>query len=122
MKSWVGRVNQLKEKLGQMPDQKIPELQFLTDQDWLDAVRPIRQLKTETDYGQALSALRSAAKGEFAGALQNALRNYAQASNGQLPTDLSQLKPYFGSAIDDSVLQRYELTQSGMVTEKATPL
>jgi len=54
--------------------------------------------------------------------LQTALHNYAQAANGQLPTDMSQLKPYFASAVDDSVLQRYEFTQPGTVSEKNTPL
>jgi hypothetical protein len=122
MKSWLSRVNKLKAKLGQMPDQKIPELQLLTDKDWLDAVRNTPQLESETAFGQALSALRNSAKNEFAATLQNALRDYAQASNGQSPTDLSQLKPYFASSVDDSVLQRYEFTQPGLVTEKATPL
>jgi hypothetical protein len=122
MKSWLGRVNQLKAKLAQMPDQKIPELQFLTDQDWLNSVRDAKRLDTEPALSQALSALRNTAKGEFAGMLQTALHNYAQAANGQLPADMAQLKPYFASAVDDSVLQRYEFTQPGTVSEKNTPL
>jgi hypothetical protein len=121
MKSWLDRVDKLKAKLGQMPGQRIPEFQFLTDQDWLDAVRNTRQLTTETDFGQAFAALRNSAKSEFATTLQNALRNYSQAANGQPPTDLSQLKPYFAASVDDSVFQRYEFTQPGMVTEIATP-
>ena len=122
MRSWVSRVNKLKERLGQLPDQKIPELQFLTDQDWLDAVRDIKHLDTEADSSKALSALRNSARNEFAGALQNALRGYAQAGNNQAPTDLAQLKPYFASFVDESVLQRYEFAQPGMVTTKASPL
>jgi len=121
MKSWMERVDTLKAKLGQMPGQRIPEFQFLTDQDWLDAVRNMRQLTTDGDFGQAFAALRTSAKNEFATSLQNALRNYSQAVNGQSPTDLSQLKPYFASSLDDSVFQRYEFTQPGMVTEIATP-
>ncbi len=122
MKSWLERVSRLKEKLGQMPDQKIPELQFLTDVDWLDAVRKIKQLETDADFSQALSALRVAAKDEFAHTLKNALGNYGQANNGQFPADWSQLQSYFASPMDDSLLQRYELTQTGTVIEKATPL
>jgi outer membrane murein-binding lipoprotein Lpp len=122
MKGWLERVSRLKEKLGQMPDQKIPELQFLTEVDWLDAVRKVKQLETEADFSQALSALRISAKDEFAHMLQNALASYAQANNGQSPVDWSQLQSYFASPIDDSLLQRYELTQTGAVTEKATPL
>src|ERR671925_209700 len=39
MKSWLSRVNRLKEHLERTPGQKIPELQFVTEQDWLDAAR-----------------------------------------------------------------------------------
>jgi hypothetical protein len=122
MKSWLDRVKKLKENLAQMPDQKIPELQFLTDQDWLDAVRKIKQLETDADLGLALSSLRNSAKDEFAHMIQNALSSYAQANNGQSPSDWSQLQSYFASPVDDSLLQRYELTPTGTVTEKTTPL
>jgi RNA polymerase sigma factor (sigma-70 family) len=122
LKSWLDRVKKLKERLGQAPDQKIPEFQFLTDQDWLDAVRKTKQLETDSDFSQAFTALRSAAKNEFAAAVQNALGSYAQANNGQLPADFSQLKPYFASSVDESVLQGYEFTQPGTVTEKSASL
>jgi hypothetical protein len=38
------------------------------------------------------------------------------------PADFSQLKPYFSSSVDDSVLQGYEFTQPGTVTEKTGSL
>jgi RNA polymerase sigma factor (sigma-70 family) len=121
-KSWLTRVNQLKQRLGQMPGQTIPELQFLSDQDWFNAVKDSKQLKTDGDFAQAFSVLRASAKSEFAGMVQGALRGYAQANNGQPPTDLSQLQPYFASPADASVLQRYQLAQTGVVTEIPTPL
>ncbi len=122
MTSWLVRVKKLKDRLGQFPGQSIPELQFLTDQNWLGVVKNRPQLETDADFDKALSDLRSAAKGEFASMAQNALRSYAQANNGQSPSDMSQLQPYFASSIDGSVLQRYELAQPGTVTEKASPL
>jgi hypothetical protein len=122
VKSWLDRVKKLKERLAQMPNQSIPEFQFLTDQDWLDAVRKPKQLETEADFAQAFNALRSAAKNEFAATVQDALGSYAQANNGQFPSDFSQLKPYFGSSVDDSVLQNYDFTQPGTVTEKTGSL
>jgi hypothetical protein len=121
-KSWLTRVNQLKQRLDQMPGQTIPELQFLTDQDWLNAVKESKQLETDADYAQALSTLRISAKSEFAGMVRSALLSYAQANNGQPPTDLSQLQPYFASPVDASVLQRYQIAQSGVVSEIPTPL
>jgi RNA polymerase sigma factor (sigma-70 family) len=122
MKSWLERVKKLKERLAQTPEQKIPEFQFLTDQDWLDAVRKTKQLETDADFSQALSALRDSAKREFATIVQGALHNYAEGNNGQLPTDMSQLQPYFASTVDDSVAQRYEITQPGTVSEKTGSL
>jgi RNA polymerase sigma factor (sigma-70 family) len=50
---WMERVNSLSQRLDQVPD--IPELQYLTEQDWFDAAR---EADLETDDG---SARRSAA-------------------------------------------------------------
>jgi hypothetical protein len=122
MRSLVDRVKKLQEKLGQMPDQRIPEFQFLSDQDWFNAVKNIGQPETDADIAHALTALRTSAKDEFANIVQSALRGYAQANNGQSPAEMSQLQPYFTSSVDGSVLQRYQLTQPGTVTELATPL
>jgi RNA polymerase sigma factor (sigma-70 family) len=122
MNSWLERVKKLKEKLAQAPDRAIPEFQLLTDQDWLDAVRDVKQLETDADYDKALDELRGAAKREFSSSTQNALHAYAQANNGALPTDFSQLQPYFATALDDSILQGYEFTQAGTVVSKSGSL
>ena len=120
MRSWVDRVTKLRTKLAQAPERRIPEFQFLSDQDWFTAVSK-SALETDAEVNQAMSALRTAAKDEFAGTVQSALRSYAQANNGQAPSDLSQLQPYFGSTVDSSIFQRYQMGQSGTVTEVATP-
>ena len=52
-KSWLARVSQLKERLQQTPGAKIPEFQFLTEQDWLNAAKG--DLNTDEDYRRALS-------------------------------------------------------------------
>jgi RNA polymerase sigma factor (sigma-70 family) len=107
-KLWLARVNQLKGRLQQTPAAKIPEFQFLTDQDWLDAVK--KEMNTDEDYRRALSALRDMAERTFSTtAVQPALKQYAQANNGQFPTDISQLQPYFNPPVDASVLQRWEV-------------
>jgi RNA polymerase sigma factor (sigma-70 family) len=121
-KSWLDRVNKLKQSLAQLPNQRIPELALLSDQDWLSAVKGTNQLATDADLDKALSVLRNSAKNDFAHLMQGALRYYAQANNGQSPTDLSQLQSFFPAPVDDTVLQRYELGQNGAVTLKPTPL
>src|SRR5439155_15842601 len=54
-------------------------------------------------------------KNEFARMLQQALRGYAKANADQLPSDLSQLKPYFDKPVDDAMLARYSLLKTGKV-------
>ena len=122
MKPLMDRVKKLKAGLAKAADQNIPELQFLTDEDLIEAAQKIKQLDTQADFDQAFSALRRAAKNEFATRVQSALLGYAQANNNQSPADLSQLQGLFGAPIDDSVLQRYQMTPSGVVIERRTPL
>jgi RNA polymerase sigma factor (sigma-70 family) len=113
-KSWLARVSQLKERLQQTPGAKIPEFQFLTDQDWLNAAKD--DLNTDEDYRRAMSALRGAAESAFIStALKPALNQYKQANQGQFPTDLSQLQTYFNPPVDASVLQRWEVAPQSTV-------
>lgn len=117
LKSWSARASQLKQRLEQMPDKTIPELQLLTEKNWLDAVKNTEQLETDADYRQALGNLRSIAKGEFAELVRSALRDYATANDGQLPGNLAQLKSYFKESVDDAILQRYVLLQTGKLAD-----
>jgi hypothetical protein len=114
MKSWLARVNQLKQHLEQTPSQKIPELQFVTDQDWLDAAKG--GLNTEADYRKALSTLRGIGERKFISTmLQPALKRYLEANGQNLPADLSQFQTYFKSPVDDAVLQRWHIAPAETV-------
>ena len=111
--SWLSRVDQLKNRLTQDPAAKIPELQFVTEQDWLNAARG--ELHTEADYRRALSTLRSAGESKVGSLLKKALTGYMRSNSGQKPTDLGQLKPYFDSPLNDAVLQRWEIAPATTV-------
>jgi RNA polymerase sigma factor (sigma-70 family) len=127
-KAWLAKVNKLKQRLADTPSASIPEFQFLTEQDWLDAASG--KLDTDADYRQAFASLRSDGENKFASMLQPALTQYMQANNKQFPTDLSQLQPYFTSSVDDAALQRWEIAPAStlpnmslgggsVITEKA---
>ena len=105
--SWLNRVKLLKDRLEQTPGAKIPELQFVTEQDWLNAARG--ELDTDADYRRALSTLRGAGEEKFAAMLKAALKQYMQGNNGNTPADLSLLQPYFESPVDAAVLDRWEV-------------
>jgi RNA polymerase sigma factor (sigma-70 family) len=112
------RIALLKERLEQMPQFKIPELQFLTDRDWQMVTNMMtRRLDTDDDYRRAFSYLREAAKKEFMPKLGQAVHRYAQTNDGRLPADLTQLKSYFSVPVDDAVFPRYELKQSGKLSD-----
>jgi RNA polymerase sigma factor (sigma-70 family) len=105
------RAGELNQHLQSMPDKKIPELQFLTESDWLSVAKDA-SFQSEPDVRQALSRLRNVAKAKFGTYATRALDKFIAANNGQLPTQLFQLKPYFEVPVEDAILQRYEVLQT----------
>jgi hypothetical protein len=71
VKSLLDRVNKLKQKLEETPNAKIPELQFLIDEDWVDTVRG--NLESEADLRKAFSNLRRHGERRFLETMQMAL-------------------------------------------------
>ena len=105
------RAGELNQHLQRMPDKKIPELQFLTESDWLSVAKDA-SFQSEPDVRQALTNLRYVAKGKFGKYATRALDKFIAANNGQVPAHLSQLKPYFEVPVEDAILQRYQVLQT----------
>lgn len=132
LRSMGERAARLREGINRMPDKTIPELQFLREKDWFDAVSQVDKLETDAEYRQALRALRDRGKSLAGEKFREGLQKYAEANNGNLPAALSELQPYFDSAVDPAVLARYQLNRSGkladvprndhqLITESAPP-
>jgi RNA polymerase sigma factor (sigma-70 family) len=119
LKTWSTRAAQLKQRLEEMPEKKIPELQLISEKEWFDAIKNGKPLQTDADFRQAAKDLRDIAKSHFADMTRGALKKFAEANNGSLPTDLGQLKPYFDAPVDDAILQRYSMLQSGKLSDAA---
>jgi RNA polymerase sigma factor (sigma-70 family) len=102
------KVEKLKELFEERPDQRIPEIQFLTDWQWLNIARDA-DLDSEKGIAGALGEVRSEATQTFATMMQQALLKYMAVNNGNLPSDTLQLKSFFDTPVDDSILQRYEV-------------
>jgi hypothetical protein len=96
-----------------MPGEAIPELKLLTDQDYLEIAKDADHLDVPYHLSRTLAQLRKRAKEKYAPKLSRALREYARVNNNQLPPDISSLKPYFATAVEDDLLQRYELVRTG---------
>jgi hypothetical protein len=117
------RAEEIARHLEQRPDKSIPELKLLNDVDWLSVTREAK-LDTDEDIRKTLSKLRRLAKNHLP--MGRALFDFTRANNGQLPTDLSQLKPYFNAALGDAplseatldaIFERYTLLRTGHVND-----
>lgn len=115
-KSNAAKVKELKQWLEQNPNKNIPELQYLTAQEWLRGANYTADLNTDDAFDRTLSQLRRDAKRTFANSMGEALDNYIAANNGQLPGDISQLGSYFNPPVDGAILQRYQLLQAGSLS------
>jgi hypothetical protein len=115
----ANRVALLKQKLEQMPEKRIPELQFLTDRDWLNAAWDA-DLDSDDGVRLALRKLRDESVDTFLNQMRKALKAYAAANNDMLPADLSELKAYFQTPVTDEMLQRYKLLQTGKLSEASS--
>src|SRR5215212_6639587 len=95
-KELLNRIDKIRQRLAETPTAMIPEMRFLKDRDYWEACRS--SLDTEEDYLSALSSLRRAGERTFVSTLlQPALKRFAEANNGQFPSDLTELQRYFAS-------------------------
>ena len=117
MSAWLARVKQLRHLFDEHPDQRIPEMQFLTDQDWLRVAKRI-DLDADDGVRKALAAVRDAAATHFTPQLSSALRKFRESSPGDTPLSIAALAPFFDAPPDSAMLQRYELLK---VTESYDP-
>ena len=113
--AWLDRVRRFKEWVEKTPGAKIPEMQYLTDQDWLTATEG--KLENEPDYRQALTSLQSNAQGEILRLMETALRKYLDANQGKFPADLTKLAPYYENYPGDELVQRYQIVPAGQVPQ-----
>ena len=105
---WLARVKKIREQFESHPDQKIPEMQFLKEEQWLNVAR-IADVDTDNAMRCALCNVRTAAIYDFGGKLSEALRAYMAANQMQLPDTASQLAGYFQPPLSDAdaLLSRY---------------
>ena len=111
LESWVERTDRLLEYLLSRDNLQIPEMQFLTENDWLVAVKN-SELKTEADFRKALSQLRRKAKGNMADKLQASFKSYMREHAGEPLTDLQKLIDFVEDPIEKEVFSRFEIDSS----------
>ena len=114
---WLARVKQMRRLFDEHPEQRIPEMQFLTDQDWLRVAKRI-DLDVEEGARKAFAAIRDIAATRFAPQLSSALKKFRDSSPGAAPPSIAALASFFEAPPDEAMLDRYELRK---VTESYDP-
>ncbi len=112
------RASHLKQLLETNASEKIPELQFLGESDWLQlAVTDMPD--TEDGRRSVMRWARLTAEQHFVNdLLEPALQQYARDNNGQFPGEVSQLKPYFKTPVVDAILERWVVLHKGHLDGK----
>ena len=110
---WFGAVAKLKNFMKYNPNYIIPEFKYLTAKDWLAATEG-GMLKSEADYRAALAELRQSAKLAVSEIFGQAVKDFANANNGNAPTQLSDIANYLPGDFDPGILERYETNPSGV--------
>lgn len=112
---WAARVTTLRDIFDQRPDEKIPQLQTLSDEDWLSVAK--QKFDSEIEVQERLGLLRDRARKNVLGEILAALQRYKKENAGALPGQIDQLKPFFTREPVDALLSQYEL-HAGQNTEQ----
>jgi hypothetical protein len=106
---YADRISRLKEFFADNPAQGVPELKYLSEAKWMELVE-YDDHEIDPDNRKRLSSARVSAQTGFGmSVLWEALRHYGKNNDGQFPTAMDQLTPWFKSPVDDSVLQDWEI-------------
>lgn len=117
--AWVARTRQLRALVAENSTQVIPEMQLLTDEDWM-RVAQHAAFETDAQRREALAALRAAAKIKFITRLSSAAQKWTLAEGiGKTPASVAEFAPYFESLVDPAILQRYEIVAESRPSSRA---
>ncbi len=108
---WKANKEKLHHLFADRPDQWIPELALIDEDDWLSYGRNA-DLDSEQGIRKALSAARRAADNTFASEIQSGVMLFQQTHDGAFPKSPADLATYLKPPDDASWLQRYTVLPS----------
>jgi RNA polymerase sigma factor (sigma-70 family) len=112
---WKANVEKMKLLFAEHPEQQVPEMKMLSDDYFFDLARD-QDLDSSNGVRKAYSEIRQRAKNQFAIPLQQALKAFIDDNGGNLPVNVSDLKPYFKEPVDDAMLDQYKLIVTGKMS------
>ncbi len=107
--TWAARTRQLRALVADNSSQVVPEIQLLTDEDWM-RVAQHAAFETDAQRRAALATLRTAAKEKFITRLSAAAQKWTLAEGlDKAPANVAELASRFEPPVDPAILQRYEI-------------
>lgn len=111
--AWIGRVNSLAAYLKNHPEKRIPQMDLLSDQEWLDVTKG--DLESEADFREALGKLRGIARQKTAKEIGRALKSTITANGGRAPTDPQELAAHLPAGFNLEILRQLSANPSGEI-------
>jgi RNA polymerase sigma factor (sigma-70 family) len=112
MKAVLDRVAELRRRVGELPGARAKGAGMLNREDWIKIALDHR-METEADVKKAIGDIQAQVKVAWANLVQTALRDFAKANGGLLPTDSSQLTPFLPAGGDASFLGQFQMLRAG---------
>lgn len=112
--AWFAKIDRLTAYLKANPQMRIPQMDALTGNDWLDVAKNYA-FEAEADYRQALGDLRGKARSKFSDQIGKAVVAAIAASGGQAPDDPLALAPYLPPGFNLDILRQLQRNPSGRV-------
>jgi RNA polymerase sigma factor (sigma-70 family) len=109
---WKANEARLRQLFDDRADQRIPELQLVNDDAWLNMAKGA-DFESDTGVRVVLAEMRRYARNIFVNTLSDALAGYVRKNDGRLPNDLGELKDFFKEPVSDDLLQPYRLAHTG---------
>jgi RNA polymerase sigma factor (sigma-70 family) len=116
MKAVLDRVAELKRRIAEIPGARARAAGMLKREDWIKIALDNR-LDTEADIKKALDAVQDQVKVTWGNQAQKALRDFARANGGMLPTDSGQLAAFLPAGSDPAILPRFQMLRSGNLND-----
>lgn len=109
---WLERVARLRHHVANTPEAAIPELELLSEDDWLAAAREAK-LDTEPQVREVLRKLHDQARSTAVRELSSALWRFTAAHGDRLPDSVAELAALTTRSLPPAMLGRYEMLRTG---------
>jgi hypothetical protein len=111
---WFSKIDKLTAFLKRHPEWRIPQMDSLTANEWLDVTKDHR-LDSDADFRQALGELRQKARIKYLPEIEKALAAALAANGGHVPNDIQALAPFLPPGFKLDILLQLRLNPSGEV-------